>query len=139
MRASADADNDPPIVSSEATDVPQAATLHSCRTTSARFSAETTTGLDDSDAATLAGSQGSRDIAECATDGPRMGSRGAELEDGQKAKGPDARDSSSQDGGMPAIKRSTTTATTAMPRYTIHSQRMRWFIVGLVSLAGLMS
>jgi hypothetical protein len=34
---------------------------------------------------TLAGSQGSRDIAECATDGPRMGSRGAELEDGQKA------------------------------------------------------
>ncbi|KAG0657448.1 hypothetical protein C6P46_006524 [Rhodotorula mucilaginosa] len=137
MRASADADNDPPIVSSEATDVPQAATLH--RTTSARFSAETTTGLDDSDTATLAGDQGTTDIAECTLDGPRTGSRGAELEDGQKAKGPDARDSSSQDGGMPAIKRSTTTATTAMPRYTIHSQRMRWFIVGLVSLAGLMS
>lgn len=136
MRESADADNDPPIVSSEAADVPQSATLET--TPARRLSAETTTEPDDSEAATLAGDQGARDTAECTLDGTRT-TGGAEFGEEQKGKGPDARDSPSQDGVMPAVKRSTTTATTVTPRYTIHSQRMRWFIVGLVSLAGLMS
>lgn len=138
MHEPADTDNDPPVVSSEATDVPQLTTLRTTTSGARGLSAETTTGLDDSDTATLAGSQGSQDIAEYALDGTRTG--GAEPEEKPKTKGPDdACDSPSQDGVMPAVKRSTTTATTVTPRYTIHSPRMRWFIVGLVSLAGLMS
>ncbi|GAA5856146.1 hypothetical protein JCM9279_004925 [Rhodotorula babjevae] len=41
--------------------------------------------------------------------------------------------------GMPRVKRAVTTGTLAPPPYTIHSLQMRWFIVALVSLAGLFS
>ncbi|BGP49610.1 hypothetical protein JCM10450v2_005509 [Rhodotorula kratochvilovae] len=40
---------------------------------------------------------------------------------------------------MPKVRRAVTTATLEPPPYTIHSQNMRWFIVALVSLAGLFS
>ncbi|GAA5909431.1 hypothetical protein JCM8208_005741 [Rhodotorula glutinis] len=43
------------------------------------------------------------------------------------------------EGGMPRVKRSVTTGTIVPPPYTIHSVQMRWFIVALVSLAGLFS
>lgn len=139
MRESTEADNDPPIVPSEAVDAPQLAILQ--RTDSARLSAETTTEPDDADTATLADDQSTRDIAECTLDGA-PGSATPDVDEEQKAKGRpkvgvDARDM--DDGDMPAVKRSTTMATTVTPRYSLHSQRMRWFIVGLVSFAGLMS
>lgn len=52
----------------------------------------------------------------------------------------DARSRGADDGpGMPSVKRAVTTGTLAPPPYTVHSLRMRWFIVALVSLAGLFS
>ncbi|KPV74288.1 uncharacterized protein RHOBADRAFT_66576 [Rhodotorula graminis WP1] len=40
---------------------------------------------------------------------------------------------------MPRVKRVVTTGTLAPPPYSVYSPKMRWFIVGLVSLAGLFS
>ncbi|BGP33415.1 hypothetical protein JCM10296v2_005216 [Rhodotorula toruloides] len=44
-----------------------------------------------------------------------------------------------EDSGMQPVRRRVTTGTVAPPPYTIHSHRMRWFIVSLVALAGLFS
>lgn len=51
----------------------------------------------------------------------------------------DGGDGDGDDGGMQPVKRRVTTGTVAPPPYTIHSHRMRWFIVSLVALAGLFS
>lgn len=44
-----------------------------------------------------------------------------------------------EDSGMQPVRRRVTTGTVAPPPYTIHSHRMRWFVVSLVALAGLFS
>ncbi|GAA5998425.1 MFS transporter [Rhodotorula paludigena] len=45
----------------------------------------------------------------------------------------------SEDDELPVVRRAVTSGMLATPPYTIHSQRMRWFIVIMVALAGLFS
>ncbi|GAA5864994.1 hypothetical protein JCM3774_003932 [Rhodotorula dairenensis] len=103
-------------------------------TTHSTLSAENLAAPDDSDSATLAGEHGTDDTA-----GTHPLSRGLVPSGKDPARGEEKEGKAAGGSAWPPVKRSPTTATATPPRYTIHSQRMRWFIVALVSFAGLMS
>ncbi|BGP25869.1 MFS transporter [Rhodotorula toruloides] len=109
--------DDPPLATSEPVDAPQ--TLVS---SSSSRSAHT---LHDSSNDNSGKGPEDKALAGRAEDDCETGNVVARLQD--------------EDGGMQPVKRKVTTGTVAPPPYTIHSRRMRWFIVSLVALAGLFS
>lgn len=124
--AVASIEDDPPVVSSGLPRRASALTFTRHAADSADTSTLSCAATTTSEAATLH-EEGDTDAAQ----------RNASL--ARAAPAHDASESDSDAAAFPAVRRTMTSKSIAQPPYTIHSERMRWFIVGLVSLAGLFS